>query len=270
MTDKQKIDLYSEIVPGVMWKKVRDIFKQICFREFTDLDFAAYFFKDEINRINLLKNLGIRSSQCFFTKEVFLNSKNFHGFCTEKKFKEAKFIFDKLIYFKMIEKVNNKEYFFIISTKGHSFRMQKCLKRIKKNRAMNYIQKIILNADEYNRSEGSFYINAIWAFGSLLRKIDDVGDLDLSVDISRKPAIKNGSGHPLKTINKNEAYQKIRISPYVSLADPMWLSESLREQKLDAKIIWRRIDFSPGKHESWMNILLNLPFLENSSDNSES
>ena len=82
--------------------------------------------------------------------------------------------------------------------------------------------------------------------------------------------MKNGSGHPLKTINKNEAYQKIRISPYVSLADPMWLSESLREQKLDAKIIWRRIDFSPGKHESWMNILLNLPFLYNSSDNSES
>jgi len=269
MTDNQKIDLYSEIVPRVTWKKIRDIFKQICFKEFTDLDFAAYFFRDEINGINLSKNINIKTNLRFFTKEVFLNSENFYGFCTAEKFKEAKSIFNKLIYLKMIKKANN-EHFFIISTKGHSLRMQKCLKRIEKNRAINYIQKIILNVDEYNRSEGYFFINAIWAFGSLLRDVDDVGDLDLSVDISRRQAVKNDSEHPLKTINKNEAYQKVRISPYVSLADPMWLSERLREQKLDAKIVWRRIGFSPEKHENWMNILLNLQFLENSSDSLES
>ena len=187
MIDTKKIELSDEILTGITWRNVRDAFKHIVFNNFLDFELAAWLYREEI--INILKkehkyfNFNINQVRTSLSHGDFSIVKNIKP---DEKIKITQRLINFLHNEKFIERTEDDKYW-IIAPKGHSLRLKKSLKRISRTKAYDYLRKIFLNIKNYNEAEEShFFIDALWAYGSLIKETDNLGDLDLAVSYSKK------------------------------------------------------------------------------------
>jgi hypothetical protein len=135
---------------------------------------------------------------------------------------------------------------------GESLLEQKALKPISKARAQVLLNKTLTLAEEFNGLEGpTWKVSQIYLFGSMLKNVEKVNDVDLMIKLVRPTEILGdslakdrvranhlwpGSNHQFPDLQK-EAYKYLRSSPCISLATDS-LQEKLDEAKQSYRLIW--------------------------------
>jgi predicted transcriptional regulator len=139
----------------------------------------------------------------------------------------------------LLEEHKEVDGYYEITRKGHSLRMQKNLKRISLQKANDYLSKLLVAISIINKENQYYQIDAILLYGSVIRKEENVGDIDLSLVFSAKDTM---SSRKMNYQGKHEEQRKIirqlRISPYLSFTEWFSLVCMYEEGECDLNIIY--------------------------------
>jgi hypothetical protein len=159
---------------------------------------------------------------------------------------ETQKLIEELISRELIENIDER---FSIIKKGHSLRMQKNLKRIPLTRANSYLQKLLSVVKKINNENVFFQIDAVLLFGSVIRKEITVGDIDLSLMLTRRDHCKAKKMDYSTVERERKKIMKIlRLSPYLSFIDIYSLIGMYKDDNCNFNILFLADDFSLASH----------------------
>ena len=248
MSFDKNIDLNDEIITGITFKQCRDVFKKMVFDEFSMSEFSAWLYRDYV--VDSCRNQwgfgDVNSVRSMFNGHLNVpDAIGIHGL--NAMYRETVRLFDVMADMELVTQVSDE--FWKVAHDGHSLRMQKCLKRIPRDRGLSCLKKMIKSIVAFNENEKScLQIGAVWVYGSMLNDVPDVGDIDLAVDFGVKG---NLTGRDDESYWYRMARKAVQVSPYISWCYPRNLNSLVKDGRADAELVFiqegyeLRYDFLP-------------------------
>jgi predicted nucleotidyltransferase len=244
-----KNNLSENIVEGISYKQIRDVFKKIGFGSIKEDAFAIELFINEIKN-DVKKIFGYKPSITYIKKEVGIGNEEAEmcGVQSELYLSKTNEVLESLLKEKLIEKHDSGR--ISITEDGHRLRMQKALNRIPLKKAEALMIKMLKSLEQYNNDDDApFLITQVYVYGSVQRHEKDAGDIDIAINYAQKrhdgESYKEYSDRiydiygveAYDTKILNTAFKALKVSPYISVTNAHALQE-LMKKGADARLLY--------------------------------